>query len=111
MSKRNPFRVIEKLGNIAFGVLIAACVAFALWAVVVACLREGWGWWTLLLIPGIPIGLFVLMVIAGLLSGLTYAIGNRWRSAKGRWDYRHREVVRTVDIFDTHSMVSEDDHG
>ena len=101
MTKRNPFRVIEKIGYIAFGVLCAACVGFALLAVAVACLREGWGWWTLLLIPGIPIGLVILMVIGGLLSGLVYTIQDRWRRAKGHWEYRHREVVRTADIFST----------
>lgn len=92
MSKRNPFRVIEKIGDIALLGVIAASVGLVLWAVVIACIREGWGLWTLLLIPGIPIGLFALIVIAGLISALTQTVGNRWQTAKVRWDNRHREV-------------------
>ncbi|MFJ4173396.1 hypothetical protein [Microbacterium sp. NPDC089696] len=92
MSKRNPFRMIERVGNIVGNVLfgVLGVGSFVIVGVGVSLYYE-WGWWGLLLIPGVPIGLAVLIVIVAALRFVTDSIHDAWLMAKWRWDDRHRE--------------------
>lgn len=88
--KRNPFKVIERVGKIVIGVLTIAAVGLAFGVVVYAVAdRYAWGWWALLLVPGVPIGLIVLVLIGVLIRLATDTIHDAWLMAKWRWDDRN----------------------
>lgn len=88
--KTNPFKAAERIGNV---IGMTVFVAFAIFSIGVV----GWsisdhfglGWWGLLLIPGAPVALIILAIVAGLISLLTDTIHDRWLMAKWRWDDRH----------------------
>ena len=88
----NPYRLIERIGNIAF---IVFCVLIALIMVTLigVTAAEDWGWWALLLIPGIPIGVVLFWIIFGTLASISDKIGNRWRRAKWQWEERQRNLT------------------
>lgn len=89
--KRNPFRVLERIGAIVGWVILSAFVALAVAAVVYGlAVHEGWGWWTLLLLPGAPIGLIVIAAVAGLLRVAADSVHDWWLMSKWRWDDRHK---------------------
>lgn len=88
----NPFRTAEKvgkvIGNVAAWALVLLSVGVLLAAVVAWGFQQGWGWWSLLSIPGIALGLVFLMALVGLGYWMSDSIKIRWRSAKYRWDER-----------------------
>ena len=99
---RNPFRIVEHIGEIAGTVLFVAFVlagfGLLLWAVAgrfdLGWFDLGWfdlGWWVLLLIPGIPVGAIVLAIIVGFIRMGFEWIGDRWRDARYRWDENHSD--------------------
>ena len=96
MTKRNPFRTLERaariIGNILWGVLVVGSFAFMGTAFSVSF---GWGWWGLLLIPAVPIALAALAIIAGLIRLLVETIHDGWLMARWRWDDRHPEAAET----------------
>lgn len=93
MSKKNPYRVAEsvlvKLGDaVAIAVSVLALGVFLVW-IVVLCLERGWGWWTLLLIPGIPAAVAMIVLAVALLWWAFGTIEDKWRDAKYRWEDEH----------------------
>jgi hypothetical protein len=96
---KNPYRrakrILTKIGN---GILYAICgLAFAsvLFLITALCLEEGWGWWTLLLIPGIPAGLIAIGASAALFWWVVGTIEDKWRDAENRWERENRQTVPT----------------
>lgn len=81
MGKRNPYRVVEKIGNIALAVFCIVVVLAVATGVAVQL-----GWWALLIPPGMIAGGFLLMLVG---AGLE-ALGEKWTRAKWRWDERKR---------------------
>jgi len=91
----NPFRVVEKIlniiGQIIFWTLCAVSVILIFGALVLQGFKSGWGWWSLLLIPGVP-ALFILAGVGWwLLEGVGDSIGVKWRAAKWRWDAKREQ--------------------
>lgn len=87
---RNPFARIEKIGRILGYAAFALLVAFCVLALGFAAVRS-WGWGALWIVPGVPVGLILLAVVAGLLRWLLDTIHDRWLMAKWRWDDQHAE--------------------
>ncbi|MDQ1111123.1 hypothetical protein QE418_000571 [Microbacterium testaceum] len=87
---RNPFALAEKVGRIAGYSVVVILVSFCFVTLAFAAVRE-WGWGALWAIPGVPVALVLLTIIAGLLRVLLDTIHDRWRMAKWRWDDRHPE--------------------
>lgn len=85
MKKRNPFEIVERVGNISVTVVLCVVVGLCL-LLVGAFAIDSWGWWSLLAVPVIP----ALILLSGLLHGLAYAAAYWWRRAKRRWDETHR---------------------
>lgn len=87
---KNPFRVAENIVNIIGWTIVGTGAglgaALLIWA---AIDYYDLGWWGLLFIPGVPIGLIVLIVLSGLIHGVCYWIADRWRRAKSTWDREH----------------------
>lgn len=92
MSKRNPFRTLERVGNIVANAVagVVVVLVFGVFGYGLA-IHEGWGWWTLLLIPGLALAAIVIMFLAALLWRLADWIHDSWLVAKWRWDDRHPE--------------------
>ena len=86
----NPFRLVEKIG-IALGYTILALICLAILTLFVYGfgVHEGWGWWALLLIPGIPLAIIATGLVLGLIGAGFEAIGKWWRRATRRWDASH----------------------
>ena len=84
----NPYKVVEKILAVLGWTLIGAVIAFSLFMVVLTFLREGWGWYTLLLIPGIPLGIILLALIGAVGSTFVYWVENKWTYAKYEWANR-----------------------
>ena len=82
----NPYKVAERIGRIVGYVILAAIIALAMWAVVWGLLAEGWGWNVLWLIPGIPVALAILLVVAGLIVFVGTWVEGKWRDGKYAWD-------------------------
>ncbi len=79
----NPYKAVENIGRAIYRVLMWLLAAFAVALVFVAgvalALREGWGWWSLLVIPGIPAALCVIVALVALWWMLSDAISGAWR--------------------------------
>lgn len=88
MSTRNPFRTLERVGRIIGYSILFAFFAFAVVAIGVQA-AFNLGWWALLLIVAVPVGLVLIAVVAGLLRLATDSIHDAWLRAKWRWDDRH----------------------
>jgi F0F1-type ATP synthase membrane subunit c/vacuolar-type H+-ATPase subunit K len=89
---KNPYRkaaqIAAKVGN---GIMWAICgltVAAFIFGLVVWCLSEGWGWWTLLLIPGIPAVLALIGLFVALFWWVQGTVSDAWRNAERGWDTR-----------------------
>lgn len=92
MSKRNPFRTFERVGNIIGGILVGVIVVGSFVAAGIGVsVGYGWGWWGLLLIVAVPVALILIALVAGLLRSVVDWICGAWRRAKWRWDDRHRD--------------------
>ena len=90
MRTRNPFQTAERIGRVAASVIgTAFCVA--VFAIIGAVIWSyyGWGWWTLLLIPGIVVAWALVVAIGGLMHLAADLIHDAWLMAKWRWDDRH----------------------
>lgn len=97
MSTKNPYRVAElvlvKVGNaiaIAFTVLTLGGVLVLIAAL---CLEHGWGWWTLLLIPGVPAGLALMGLAVAMFWWVVGTVEDKWRDAKYRWEAEQRAAL------------------
>lgn len=91
MSKRNPYRAIEraarKVGNVLLIVFYCLAVAAVL-LLLGSMLWEdaGWGWWSLTIIVIAPAGLALIGLAVALGYAVVDGIETRWRHAKYRWD-------------------------
>lgn len=97
MSRRNPYRVterlVEKAGNALLALLCIASVALVLFLMGSWLWEDaGWGWWSLTIIVIAPLGLALIGLLVALLRGLVEVIDNRWRQAKFRWDDSRTQV-------------------
>ena len=106
----NPYKLIERIGNITVYVIVGLAVAFGLYVLALAS-AAAWGWWALLLIPGVPVGLLAIALIGCLGSAAADAIGREWRKAKYRWEAEHprpRKTVPTSELIPRNGRFSTD---
>lgn len=90
MPNRNPFEIAERFGRAAVTAAGYILLALAV-ALVAGALSDyyGWGWWVLLIAPGVMLGAFLGVILAGLLRLAADSIHDAWLIAKWRWDDRH----------------------
>lgn len=86
----NPYKVAAKVARVVGAgivyTLAGLSVAAVLAAIVFTCLKDGWGWWTLLLIPGIPAAFIVMGVCIALGYWVKDSIVQRWKRAERAWE-------------------------
>lgn len=96
---KNPYRRAERIAakvRDVFAILLACFAGLLLVAALVAAaVHEGWGWWSLLVIPAIPVGLAVIGVLVAGWWALIGLIQDKWRDAKYRWEDEHRQTLAT----------------
>ena len=85
---RNPYRAAETVGNVIKISGVVAILSLFFYVLVSAGYANGMGWWALLLVPGVPIGLMVLQLIALVIGDVFDNAAKKWRNAKLSWDER-----------------------
>ena len=93
MSKRNPFEIAEKVGNVFVIALVSVAVvgSFIIVGWVIADYYK-WGWWGLTLVIAVPVAFFLLGFFGAIISAFFDWLGLQWRLAKFHWDDKHKNI-------------------
>lgn len=94
MSKRNPFRIAERIGNILLASFFIGVFMFVMFCLVMGGISNGWGWWSLLTIPGFLVGLAVILTLFALLGMGIEKLMAWWVDSKRAWEYKNRKGTK-----------------
>lgn len=85
----NPYKAVEKTARIIGWVVLTALLGgvFFILALVSA---ESWGWWAILWIFLIVLGVAALGFFFGIVTMLVGIISRKWRNAAYEWENRNR---------------------